>query len=146
MSEAAPDFSWVKEMKPAFVELQKEAGHEVNLRRLQKQGGEPFDTINFRRTERDMYAGEVGRKGNDLIFHFFAYPQTGFPGSFRTKKGWEETMAAAFENVFKHLDKIEAVFTDELRSWAVKVRGYGDNPAADQLCEKLFKNLDDLLS
>lgn len=140
-----PDFSWVRKMKPLFVQLSQDMDKKVTVETLQKKGGEPFKPLEFYRTERALYIGEAGIKDKDLVFHFFAYPQTGFPGSLKTKKPFDDVMGDAFEKVFKHLDRVEAAYSDELKSWAVRVRGYADSIGVEMLRDRLFQTLDELL-
>ncbi len=142
MNQPAPDFSWVKEMKPAFVELREGMSRTTAVTALRDQGSEPFKPVRFYSTQRARYVGEVGRRENDLIFHFFALPNLAFPISDQSQKSFDDVMGDAFIEVFRYEDRVEAAYSDELKSWAVKVRGYGSNLAAPELCDRLFEALD----
>jgi hypothetical protein len=102
---------------------------------------EPFGAIEFVRFHRKHYIGEVGKKGVDYIYHFFPIPSYNtetpeFPKNFADKLG------DAFNEVFKIHERVEASFTEELNSWAVRVSGYAGNPLADDLALKVFDVLD----
>lgn len=98
---------------------------------------EPFSAIEFVMVERPLYSVEIGKKGGDYIYHF--YPSDAVKDSF------EDKMGDAFVTVFKNQDRIEAVFTDELSSWAVRARGFAHNMWGDELAIKVLDSLDSML-
>lgn len=108
---------------------------------VRSSSGRPFDCIEFARTERPKYTGEVGKKSGDYIYHFFPPASTktegyGFPHKF------EDKMGDAFLEVFKLQEKVQARFVPEMHSWAVRVLGYAVNPMADELAISVFDVLD----
>lgn len=101
---------------------------------------EPMIGIKFLGYKGRNYCSEVGRKGEDLVFHFFPTEEKKvFAPNF------EEKMGDAFLLVYKFPDKISAAFAEELNSWAVLVKGYAANPLAEGLSSKLFLFLDNIL-
>lgn len=90
-----------------------------------------FGTVDFVQVERDCYLGEVGKRGNDYIYHFFGKNGI-FPSHF------EDKMGDAFLEVFKLDDRVQASFVPDMNSWAVRVSGYASNPMSDELALKLF--------
>jgi hypothetical protein len=96
----------------------------------------PVAPMQFVRVERKGYVGEVGKKGGDYIFHFFPKDNQNWSPDFGDKLG------DAFLEVFRNPDRVEASWADELNSWAVRARGYADNPLADELAVKVFDVLD----
>ena len=100
--------------------------------------GEPFGTIEFLKFHRKHYVAEVGKKGDVYIYHFF-FPATGVP------KDFEDKMGDAFLDVFKSPEKVEACFSDELKSWAVRVSGFAHNVWGDDMAIRVFSILDHLL-
>lgn len=97
----------------------------------------PFSSIEFVKIDRKSYVAEIGKKGSDYIYHF--YPKD-IP-----KDEFEDDMGAAFLEVFKNKDRIEAAYTEELNSWAVKANGFADSLWGDELAMKVLSNLDNLL-
>jgi hypothetical protein len=97
----------------------------------------PFAPLEFYRTDRKMYVAEVAQRGDDYIYHFFLETEI---------LHFEEKLAAAFLEVFKLEDRIQAAFAEELNSWAVKVIGYAGNPMADPLVIQVFDALDKRIS
>lgn len=98
---------------------------------------EPFSPIRFARLEKDLYIAEVGKKGGDYVYHF--YPSDKVKGIF------EDKMGDAFIAIFKKPEQIEAVYTEELGSWAVRARGFADTLWGDDLAIRVFDKLDSLL-
>ena len=101
---------------------------------------EPFAAMEFLRLPRKKYIGEVGKKNGDYVYHFFPVAEGA-----KYPMGFEAKMGDAFLEVFKLDDRVEAVFTEELDSWAVKAVGFANNPLADELALKLFSVLDEKL-
>jgi hypothetical protein len=132
------DFSWAVSMK---AQLSKELSHAENVKALRQHDGRPIQAIPFVATNRAHYNGEVGKKEKDIIFHLFPRGDV-FPSSETTHTPFEDVMGDAFIEVFRFEDKIEAAFTKELNSWAIRVIGFSDNPAIDVLCNRLFEALD----
>jgi hypothetical protein len=97
-----------------------------------------FGIITFSPFTRPLYTGEVGVVNDDVIFHFF--PIGEFP------KNFEDIMGDAFIETFKFEERLQAAYAEELKSWAVKVTGYADNPNINMLCIKLLDVLDKKLA
>jgi len=97
---------------------------------------EPFNAVEFVRLDRPNYVAEVGKKGDDYIYHF--YPK-------KVDEGFEDKMGDAFLAVFNSNDQVEAGFTDELNSWAVRVRGFAHHLWGDDLAIRVLDKLDSLL-
>lgn len=105
---------------------------------IKAPSGQPYGVMNFYRTERKYYVGEVGKKHGDYIFHFFLVDDV-FPANF------EERMGDAFLKIFKMNDRLESTWTPELNSYAVRARGFATNIMADELALKVFDELDHLM-
>jgi hypothetical protein len=86
--------------------------------------GKPMEPMKFDRYDRPKYWAEIGIKGPDLIYHFFPLEGQNFPENFSDKMG------DAFFEVFKIPEKLEAAASQELNSWAVRVRG-ANHPLLD---------------
>lgn len=108
---------------------------------IRASAGAPFGAIEFVRVDRPKYIGEVGKKGGDYVFHFFSKD----PEKWKFPPNFEEKMGDAFLEMFKFQDRVQAIYTDELNSWAVRAVGYANNPLADDLALKVFDVLDKLL-
>lgn len=80
--------------------------------------------LTFTRYDRPKYWAEIGTKGPDLVYHFFPLEGQNFPDNF------VEKMGDAFHEIFAIPEKIEAAPSQELNSWAVRVRG-GAHPLLD---------------
>ncbi len=106
---------------------------------VQSSGGTPVEPIEFVRMPRKKYLGEVGRKKDDLVFHFFPLGDGQFPDDFEGK------MAEAFLEVFKLEDRVEASYVPELHSWAARARGFAHTTGNDKLVLQLFALLDQKL-
>jgi hypothetical protein len=104
--------------------------------------GEPFSAVDFAKTTRDFYVGEVGWKGVDLIYHFYPTQSPGGWPSSIGGKPFEEVMGDAFLEVFLFPEKLEQAFSEELNSWAVRVLGMSTNLMAGDLASRLFDVLD----
>ena len=112
---------------------------------VQAPPGEPIAAVDFAKTTRELYVGEVGWKGSDLIYHLYPVGDAKqFPAS-ASGKPFEEVMGDAFLEVFRFTEKLEQAFSEELCSWAVRVLGMSTNVMAGDLASKLFDVLDRLL-
>ncbi len=100
--------------------------------------GDPQDykPITFHTLDREWYVGEVAKKGNDYIYHF--YPK----GDHRL---FEQKMEDTFLFVFKNANQVQSAWSDELNSWAVKVTGFGNTIWGDTQAESIFSILDNAL-
>lgn len=96
----------------------------------------PFAGVVFVSLERPLYRAEVGRKGDDYIYHF--YPK-------KQDDKFEDKMGDAMLSSFKYVDRLESVYTEEMNSFAVRARGFASNPFGDELAAKVFDKLDSLL-
>lgn len=126
--------NWVDRMMAGREAKPVEAGETVI-----SAAGAPFGAIEFVRLERPKYIGEVGKKGGDYVFHFFAKEGQKFP------TGFEDKMGDAFLEMFKLQDRVQSTYTEELNSWAVRAVGFANNPLADDLAIKVFDVLDKML-
>ena len=136
MSDQVDNYqSWMARMMGGRGAKPVEAGESVKT-----SAGEPFEPMEFVRMPRQQYIGEVGKKNGDYIFHFFPKEGEQFP------EGFAEDMGDAFIEVFRLEDRIQAVYSEELNSWAVKAVGFASNPLSDTLALRLFAILDKYLS
>jgi hypothetical protein len=135
----APD--WVAEMKKKLLSKDFSDPHVREIFSLPKPGEKSIDIIEFAKVGRQCYLAEVGKKGSDIIFHFFPHGDV-LPSSEVAHIPFDEVMGDAFLDIFKFPERLEAAFSEELKSWAVRVIGYADNPAANTLCWNLLDNLD----
>jgi hypothetical protein len=112
---------------------------------LEVPAARPFaPAISLARTEARHFIGEVGRRENDLVFHFFPADGPTFV------PGFEDKLTESFVTVFKFLDRIQAAKVDVQineevnagESWSVLALGYGDNFMAEDLAIRLFHTLD----
>jgi len=136
MSEQVADSyqAWMERMMGGRDSKPAEIGDVV-----QTSSGEPFDAVEFARSERPKYVGEVGKKLGDYVFHLFPLPSEGFPKDFEAK------MTEAFLDVFQFEDRVQASYTPELNSWAVRAIGFANNPMSDDLALRVFPALDQKL-
>ena len=113
------------EMQEAVAEIRNTA--DPNMIGEMENGhtmAKPMEPMRFDRYDRPQYWAEIGAKGQDLIFHFFPLEGMNFPDDFSDKMG------DAFLEIFKLPEKIEAASTQELNSWAVRIRG-ANHPLLD---------------
>lgn len=139
MSES--DYSWVGEMKKKLRDGDQSDPYIREVMSLHDSGEQPINAVNFDKFARELYDGEVGIRGSDLIYHFFTKKGT-WPASQESHRQFEDVMGDAFLEVYKLEDKLQAAFSEELNSWAVRVIGFGDNLAVDMLKERVFDVLD----
>lgn len=125
------NYAWVNEMKN---KIKTKAFTDPDVKRVMKP--QPVSVPSFTQYIGDNYRAEYGAKDGDLIFHFFPNDI----GSFSDK--FEDEMGDAFVLTFKFRDKLQAAYSEELNSWAVRVIGYGDNQLAPNLALTVFKLLD----
>ena len=110
-----------------------------------------LQSVEFAKTERSSYKGEVGKIGDDLIFHFWPTDDARYSRGPNDKGEWEfsevfpDALATSFIEVFKLEDKLSWDFVPEMNSWAVRARGFGSNTMANELATKLFNSLQDRL-
>lgn len=126
---------WVRNMKAKLSNGDRSDPAVQAMDKETSAGEMPFHSVEFARTERSKYLGEIGRKGADFIYHFFPIGKE-FPENFG------DALGDAFLEVFKFSDRIFADFVPEMNSWAIKVQGYGKNIVADDLAIKVFDILD----
>jgi hypothetical protein len=102
-----------------------------------------YSPIEFVRVEKKNFVGEVGKRGDDYIFHLF--PGKGWdevPGGF----AFEDIMGDVFLKVFQNPNQVEAAFTEEFGSWAIKVSGFANTVWGDDQALSIFEKLDTALS
>ena len=101
---------------------------------------QPYASIEFLRLDRPGYVGEVGKRGNDYIFHFF--PKPPFSLINQSAKVFETKMEDVFLAVFKNPNQVQSAWTEELKSWAVKVSGFVNTVWGDDQALSIFDKLD----
>ena len=120
--------AWVERMA-----AQRE-GKPLNAGEMVEPGKpQAYSAVEFLRLDRPHYIGEVGRRGEDYIFHFF--PKSEMPH-------FEEKMGDIFLAVFKNPHQIQAAWTEEVKSWAVKVSGFVNTVWGDDQALSVFDKLD----
>ncbi len=103
-----------------------------------------YTSVEFLRLEREHYIGEVGKRGDDYIFHFF--PKAHTDSTFASDTRFEEKMGDVFLSVFKNPNQIQAAWTEEVSSWAVKVTGFVNTVWGDDQALSIFDKLDKALA
>jgi hypothetical protein len=98
--------------------------------------GEPFGAVEFVKIPKQGFMAEVGKKGDTYIYHFF-------PAI--SDKQFYDLMSEALLEVFKREDQIEVDWADEMKAWAVRVRGWTDHVWGDELAIRAVDRLDELL-
>jgi hypothetical protein len=139
MSES--DYSWVGEMKKKLRDGDVNDPYIKEVMSLHDSGEQPINAMKFDKFERELYDAEVGVRGSDIIYHFFTKKGT-WPAAQASARVFEDVMGDAFLEVYKLEDKLQAAYSEELISWAVRVVGFGDNLAIDMLKERVFDVLD----
>lgn len=107
------------------------------------EGAKPFSTMEFLRLDRPHYVGEVGKRHSDYIFHFF--PKDSYLINEDLQHQFEEKMGDIFLAVFDNPNQVQAVWTSELKSWAVKVFGFANTVWGDERALSVFDKLDKAL-
>lgn len=102
---------------------------------IKSEPAKPFGTIEFVKVVRASFATELGKKGDFYIYHFY-------PTNASVQETFFEHMENALLEVFKNPEQIEAVWSEEMKSWAVKVRGFTTNIWGDDLAIKVIELLD----
>jgi hypothetical protein len=106
--------------------------------------GQAFGTIEFIKVQKTNFLAEVGRKGDYFIFHF--YPSQKVLDKGALVGMFFAPMTEAFVDVYKTPDQIEdGGWAEELNSWAIRVRGWGDNIWADELALRVIDVFDQKL-
>ena len=106
---------------------------------VKSSSAEPFVAVEFVRIPKAHFIANVGKKGNAYIYHF--YP------SARLLSGttFEDTLADVFLELFKREDQIESEWVDEMKAWAVRVRGWTDHVWGDELALRAVDMLEEVL-
>ena len=125
--------AWVERMAAGRNGKPLSAGEVVEA-----PAAEPYTSINFARFKHRYFVGEVGKRGGDYIFHFFPLA----PYAPRKSEEFEEKMGDVFLKVFKNPNQIQAIWTEELSSWAVKVSGFANTVWGDDQALSIFEKLD----
>jgi len=107
------------------------------------EGAKLFATMEFLRLDRPHYVGEGGKRRDEYIFHFF--PKDSYMADEGRRREFEEKMGDVFLEVFGNPNQIQAVWTDELSSWAVKVSGFAYTVWGDEQALSVFDRLDKAL-
>jgi len=129
--------AWVERMAAGREGKPLSAGEAVEPGKPQS-----YALVEFSQVASKFFHGEIGKRGDDYIFHFF--PRAPYAPE---KSGeFEEKMGDVFLSVFKNPNQIQAVWTDELKSWAVKVSGFVNTVWGDDQALSIFEKLDAALS
>lgn len=165
------DWSWIGPLKEAFLKRAPVTETHLTEKNYREDLGDAaMDAVSFERSNHPCYMGEVGKKSGDFVYHFYAKGE-GFPANFQAKLGdafvsvyrMEDRLSWSHDQLFactnagcpfkgKEQDLTNGMCPDcgrpvnmILDSWAVKAQGFANNPLADTLATKLFKELDWLL-
>lgn len=136
VNQEGADFSWTKEMHDKLQQGMRDDQIVKLADELHDAGQKPFAAMSFAKTDRQHYTGEVGRKGDDYLFHI--YPRDGLPD-------FGDLLGDAFLEVFRDKGRLFADFTPEMGSWVVRAVGFAANPLADGLSTQVFDVLDQKL-
>lgn len=118
---------------------------------VKSSSGEPFGAIEFVRVDKIGFIAEVGKKGDTYIYHFFPaipyQPNPRVDGAEMAVNGiiFSEALSGAFIEVFKREDQIEMDWVEEMKAWAVRVRGWTDHVWGDDLAIRAVHRVDELL-
>jgi hypothetical protein len=107
---------------------------------VKSSAGEPFGAIDFVRIQKDDFLAEVGKKGDDYIFHFFPaekYLNSLFEFSSR--------MEDALLESFKDATRVQAAWEDLMKAYAVKASGFANNVWGDELALRVVSALEQKL-
>ena len=119
------------------VMAEKETVTLENGEVVKTSAAEPFKVTEYFIAEpRDKYYVEVAKRGNDFIFHF--YPADGIANFF-------DELSEALVEAFKRSEQIEAAYSEELGSWAVKASGFVNTVWGDELAMRALSLLDERL-
>ena len=129
MSDTYKD--WVNRIFENKPPVNLTTGEEVQV-----DSAKPFGPISFERIDRPKYVAELGKKGNDFIYHFYLLSNI---------ENFEDKLGDAFISTFKDVDRVEAAYSPELNSWAVRAKGFVDHLWGDELSVLVFNSLDNLL-
>ena len=108
---------------------------------VQAPAGAPFGAIEFVKFDRPNYTAEVGKKSGDYIYHIYPKGLT----TAQSHSVFEDRMGDAFLEVFKNPAQLEAGWTEEMKAFAVRARGFGTLLMGDELAIKVFEVLDRIL-
>lgn len=111
---------------------------------VKSSSGEPFGTIEFVKVKKNNFLAEVGKKGDKYIYHFFPSPMYLPPDNDGSK--FYQALTDTFLEVFKREDQVEAGWTAEMKSWAVRVSGWANHVWGDELALRAIDKLDELLA
>jgi len=155
------NYDWAKKQRAEWDDLVDRGQPEVSKLdvELSKGGDHPLVGVTFSKIEHASYTGEVGRVEGDLIFHFWPTPddkynvlmtmgdeeaiQNGTKREYIWVFGdaFSSALAQAFLDEIKQEDKLCWDFVPELNSWVVRATGFGDNPLAEEMSDRVFANL-----
>lgn len=107
---------------------------------VKSSSGEPFGVIEFVHVSKADFSVELGKKGNFYIYHF--YPSDRFMSG--TK--FEDALSDVLLELFKREDQVEIDWTNEMKSWAVRVSGWTDHIWGDDLAVRVIHRLDQVLT
>ncbi len=98
---------------------------------VQSSAAEPFLPIDFVKISKPNLAAEVGKRGKHYIFHFYADYKKFSPETFRAH------IEAGFDQVFTGQGEAEFAFSEELKSWAVRLSGWSEHIWGDELAARV---------
>jgi hypothetical protein len=104
---------------------------------IKTPSAEPFGAIEFVKVQKKNFAVEIGKKGDQYIYHF--YPAE--------KQVWrfKDPMSEALLEVFKNPEQIECDWVEEFQSFAVRVRGWANTVWGDELAIRAIDLLEQKL-
>jgi hypothetical protein len=107
--------SWVERIAGGREGKPLGAGEEVTT-----AAGEPFGAIEFVKIQKKGFLAEVGKKGDNFIFHFF--PEE--PLTHALVYQFVDPINDAFIEIFKETERIEGVWEDDMTAYAVRALGF----------------------
>ncbi len=114
---------------------------------VKSSAGEPFGAVEFVKVEKKGYSAEVGKKGDFYIYHF--YPDATHLANPHVTPQFSPKFFTALEDaflqVFKNPEQIEAAWVEEMKSFAVRVRGWAHTVWGDDLAIRVIDVLEEKL-
>lgn len=101
---------------------------------VKSSSGEPFGAIQFLKLQKEGFVAEVGKKGDQYIYHF--YPEEKYLGALIYQ--FYEPMSNAFIELFKRPEQVEAVWEEDMKAYAVRVLGYVNTIWGDELALRVI--------
>lgn len=108
---------------------------------VKSSAGEQFGVIEFVKIQKEKFLAEVGKKGDFYIYHF--YPIEKLQNALI--HDFYNPMSDALVQCFKNGDQIEASWEEDMRAFAVRVRGWTTNIWGDEMALRVIDILDEKL-